>query len=50
MLLFLFIAILAMMFIGVGNTFKALFVIAFAAVGAVILYFLGYFLLMSLFV
>ena len=49
-MLFLFIAILAMMFLGVGNTLKAIFAIAFAAVGAFVLYFLGYFLLMSLFV
>jgi len=45
----LFIAILAMMFLGVGNTLKAMFALAIAAVGAFVLYAAGYtFLIMLL--
>ena len=44
----LFFIILAMMFIGVGNTFKIVGALLFAAVGAFTLYFLGYTLLLTL--
>jgi hypothetical protein len=47
-MLVLFCIILAMIFLGIGNTFKVLFAILFAAVGAAFLYFLGYTLLLSL--
>ena len=47
-MLVLFLAILAMMFLGVGNTFKALFGIAIAAIGAFVLYAAGYTLLIML--
>lgn len=47
-MLVLFAAILAVMFLGVGNTFKALFGLAFAAVGAFVLYAAGYTLLIVL--
>ena len=47
-MLVLFVAILAMLFLGIGNTFKILFSIAFAAVGAFVLYAAGYTLLIML--
>ena len=44
----LFFIILAMMFIGVGNTFKIVGALLFAAIVAAILYFLGFTLLLTL--
>ena len=44
----LFFIVAAMLFLGIGKTFKALFAIAIAAVGAFVLYAAGYTLLIVL--
>ena len=49
-MLVLFFIILAMMFIGVGNTFKIVGAVLFAAIAAAILYVLGFTLLLTVLV